>query len=42
MGSLYNCDNFVAGMGSAGNNWAVGYYGKGNDLIEVLLDSARR
>jgi len=29
MGKLFNPDNFVVGLGSAGNNWAVGYYGKG-------------
>lgn len=41
VGKLYNPDNFVVGLGSAGNNWAVGYYGKGLDLIEVLMDKIR-
>jgi len=40
-GSLYNCDNFKVGMGSAGNNWAQGYYGAGAELIEYIMDSVR-
>jgi tubulin beta len=41
VGKLYNPDNFVIGLGSAGSNWAVGYYGKGHDLIETLMDKVR-
>ena len=41
LGGLYNCDNFIVGMGSAGNNWAQGYYGKGAESIEYILDSIR-
>ena len=39
---LYNPDNFIVGMGSAGNNWATGHYGKGADLIDLVLDAVRR
>lgn len=28
-------------MGSAGNNWAQGYYGAGAELIEYIMDSVR-
>lgn len=42
MGRLYDPDNFVIDVGSAGNNWAVGYYGKGFEMIERLMDVVRR
>lgn len=41
MAKLYNPDNFVVGLGSAGNNWAVGHYGKGAQLIDILMDKVR-
>lgn len=42
LGRLYDPDNFVTDVGSASNNWAVGYYGKGFDMIERLMDCIRK
>ncbi len=42
MRRLYDPDNFVVDVGSAGNSWAVGYYGKGFEMIERLMDVVRK
>jgi tubulin beta len=42
MGRIFNPDNFVLGMGSAGNNWAVGFYGRGAELEINLMDAIRK
>ena len=39
-GRLYNPDNFIVGMGSAGN-YATGFYNKGSELIDSLMDAIR-
>ena len=36
LGRMYNPDNFVVGLGSGENNWAVGHYTKGAELIDIL------
>lgn len=41
-GRIYDPDNFVTDIGSAGNNWAVGYYGKGSEMIDRLMDVVRK
>ena len=42
VGSLYRPDNFVYGMGGAGNNWAKGHYTEGAELIDSVLDVVRK
>lgn len=42
MGHLYDPDNFIVEMGSASNNWAIGYYQKGYEVIDRLMDAVRR
>lgn len=42
MGRLYNPDNFIVGLGSAGNNWGVGHYEKGPQFNDILMDAVRR
>lgn len=41
MGPIYDPDNFVVDFGSASNNWAIGYYGKGSQIIDRLMDVVR-
>ena len=41
-GRIFNPDNFVVGMGSAGNNWGVGYYEKGLEIQDTVLDKIRK
>lgn len=42
LGALFRPDNFVFGSSGAGNNWAKGYYTEGAELIEQIMDVARR
>ena len=39
---LFDPDNLVAGSGSGSNNWAVGYYTRGAELIHLTMDAVRR
>jgi tubulin beta len=41
-GQLYRPDNFVFGQSGAGNNWAKGHYTEGAELIDSVLDVARK
>lgn len=41
-GSLFNPQSFVVGRSGAGNNWAKGYYTEGAELMDKILDVARR
>ena len=42
MGKLFRPDNFVFAQSGAGNNWAKGHYTEGAELIDSVLDVARR
>ncbi|CAO1632325.1 unnamed protein product [Jaminaea pallidilutea] len=39
---LFRPDNFVAGQNGAGNNFAKGFYTEGAELIDSVLDVARK
>ena len=41
-GQLFRPDNFVFGQTGAGNNWAKGHYTEGAELIDSVLDVARK
>merc|ERR1712157_402672 len=41
-GQLFRPDNFVFGQTGAGNNWAKGRYTEGAELIDSVLDVARK
>ncbi|RWS08297.1 tubulin beta-1 chain-like protein [Dinothrombium tinctorium] len=41
-GALYRPDNFIFGQSGAGNNWAKGHYTEGAELVDVVLDVARK
>ncbi len=41
-GGLFRPDNFVFGQSGAGNNWAKGHYTDGAELIDSVLDVARK
>jgi tubulin beta len=40
--NLFRPDNFVFGQTGAGNNWAKGHYTEGAELIDSVLDVARK
>lgn len=42
MGSLFNPDTFVSAQNGAGNNFAKGYFSEGSELIDDILDQARK
>ncbi|XP_052873619.1 tubulin beta chain-like [Anopheles cruzii] len=41
-GRLFSPDSFIGGQTSAGNNWARGYHTEGAELLDVIMNSARR
>merc|ERR1711871_952530 len=41
-GGLYKPNNLIAGQSGAGNNWAKGHYTEGAELIDEVMDAARR
>merc|ERR1712066_1173704 len=41
-GSFYSPDAFIAGASGAGNNWAKGHYTEGAELIDEVMDQARK
>jgi tubulin beta len=41
-GQLFRPDNVICGHAGAGNNWAVGYYTEGAELIDSVMDIVRR
>jgi len=41
-GQLYRPDNFIFGHAGAANNWAKGHYTEGMELIDSVLDIARK
>jgi len=41
-GNLFRPDNFVFGQSGAGNNWAKGHYTEGAELVDNVLDVARK
>ena len=41
-GQLFRPDNFIFGQSGAGNNWAKGHYTEGAELIDSVLDVARK
>merc|ERR1711871_1681127 len=41
-GQLFRPDNFVFGQSGAGNNWAKGHYTEGAELVDSVLDVARK
>jgi tubulin beta len=42
VGKLFRPDNFINGDSGAGNNWAKGFYTDGAELLEDVLDLARK
>ncbi|KAB5588553.1 Zinc finger protein [Ceratobasidium theobromae] len=42
LGGLFRPDNFVFGQSGAGNNWAKGHYTEGAELVDQVLDVARK
>lgn len=42
LGELFRPDNFVFGHSGAGNNWAKGHYTEGAELVDAVMDVARR
>ncbi len=42
MASFYKAENYVQGDGGAGNNWAIGYYTRGNDILQEIMDIIRK
>ncbi|KAI0984441.1 hypothetical protein GJ496_008577 [Pomphorhynchus laevis] len=42
MDQLFRPDNFVFWQSCAGNNWAKGYYTKGAELVDSVMDIIRR
>jgi len=41
-GALFRPDNFVHGQSGAGNNWAKGHYTEGAELVDAIMDVARK
>ena len=41
-GSLFRPDNFIQGEKSANNNFSVGYYGIGKEILQSVLDIIRK
>jgi len=41
-GAIFKPSNLVAGQSGAGNNWAKGHYTEGAELIDEVMDAARR
>ena len=42
-GQFYHLDSIVYGSGmSTGQNWAKGYYTRGPDLIDAVMDAIRK
>ncbi|ETN66583.1 tubulin beta-3 chain [Anopheles darlingi] len=41
-GRLFSPDSFIGGQTSAGNNWARGYHTEGAELLDQIIDAARR
>jgi tubulin beta len=41
-GKLFRPDNFIAGSTGAGNNFSKGYYTEGAELIDSIMDVARK
>ncbi|XP_077108930.1 tubulin beta-1 chain isoform X1 [Ranitomeya variabilis] len=42
IGPLFRPDSFIHGNSGAGNNWAKGHYTEGAELIESVMDIARK
>ncbi|TIC03141.1 hypothetical protein E3Q16_03226 [Wallemia mellicola] len=42
IGSLFSPSSFINGQSGAGNNFGKGYYTEGAELVDTILDSARR
>lgn len=42
LGQLFRPDNFVAGESGAGNNFSKGYYTEGAELMDSVMDVARK
>ena len=41
-GQIFRPDNFVFGQSGAGNNWAKGHYTEGAELVDAVMDVARK
>jgi tubulin beta len=41
-GKMFRPDNFVFGQSGAGNNWAKGHYTEGAELVDQVMDVARK
>ena len=41
-GKTFNPDNFITGQNGAGNNWAKGHYTEGAELVESVMERARK
>jgi len=39
---LIETDNIISGRGSAGNNWAKGYYTEGPKILDAVMDIMRK
>jgi len=42
LGQLFRPDNYVFAQSGAGNNWAKGHYTEGAELVDAVLDVARK
>ncbi|UZJ53345.1 hypothetical protein CBS101457_002665 [Exobasidium rhododendri] len=42
LGKLYHPSNFIAGESGAGNNFSKGYYTEGAELMDSIMDVARK
>lgn len=42
LAGLYDPDCFVVGSGGGSNNWAVGHYTQGTEMMNFTLDAVRR
>ena len=41
-GGMYDPDTFVSGVNGGGNNWAKGFYTDGTEIVEPVMDAARK
>mgnify|MGYP000902560934 FL=1 len=39
---MFKLDNYIVGQGNAGNNWSRGHYTEGAEMIDEVMDAARR
>lgn len=42
LGKLFKLENYALGQTGAGNNWAKGHYTEGPEIVDYVMDGARR